>query len=116
MTSHVRKWLILTHRYLGIVLCAFFMMWFVSGIAMIYARGMPGFTPDMRLERLAELNMGAVKVTASEAVAKAELDRAPARAILLMIMDRPAYRFSSGGGNVTGLAATGGPFPDLCPP
>ena len=99
--------MILTHRYLGVVLCAFFMMWFVSGIAMIYARGMPGFTPDMRLERLAELNMGAVKVTASEAVAKAELHRAPARAILLMIMDRPAYRFSSGGGTVTVFADTG---------
>ena len=105
--------MILTHRYLGVVLCAFFMMWFVSGIAMIYARGMPGFTPDMRLERLAELNMGAVKVTASEAVAKAELGRAPARAILLMIMDRPAYRFSSGGGTVTVFADTGELLPDI---
>ena len=87
-----RKWLILTHRYAGIVLSFFFVMWFLSGIAMIYGRGMPGFTPDMRLERLAELNMGAVKVTASEAVAKAELDRAPARARTLAWQFAPSSR------------------------
>src|SRR2546427_5576252 len=112
MTSQVRKWLILTHRYLGVVLCSFFMMWFVSGIAMIYARGMPGFTPDTRLDHLTELNMGAVKLTPSEAAGKAELDRAPARAILLMIMDRPAYRFTSRG-TVTVFADTGELLPEI---
>src|SRR5438067_6677000 len=92
-----RKWLILSHRYLGIVLSLLFVMWFVSGIAMIFARGMPELTRDMRMERLTELNIGAVKLTPSEAVAKAELDRAPSRATLLMIMNRPAYRFTTSG-------------------
>jgi hypothetical protein len=97
MTVHLRKWLILTHRYLGIVLSLLFVMWFVSGIAMIFARGMPELTRDMRIEHLTELNMGAVKLTPAEALAKAELDRAPSRAVLLMIMGRPAYRFTSNG-------------------
>src|SRR5204863_3726703 len=88
-----RKWLILTHRYLGIMLSLLFVMWFVSGIAMIYARGMPSLTREMRLERLPQLNLGAVKLTPSEAEAKAELGRTPARAELLMIMGRPAYQF-----------------------
>src|SRR3989440_11882856 len=113
MTSRVRKWMILTHRYLGVVLCAFFMMWFVSGIAMIYARGMPGLTPDMRLERLTELNLGAVKLSPTEAVAKAELGESPARAMLLMIMDRPAYRFTVSGGSVTLFADTGELLPEI---
>src|SRR2546428_239230 len=69
----LRKWLILTHRYAGIVLSLFFVMWFLSGIAMIYARGMPGLTADMSLARLNELNLGAVKLSPAEAVAKAEL-------------------------------------------
>ncbi|HSU89170.1 MAG TPA: PepSY domain-containing protein, partial [Terriglobia bacterium] len=101
-----RKWLILSHRYLGIVLSLLFVMWFVSGIAMIFARGMPELTRDMRMERLTELNMGAVKLTPAEALSKAELGRTPARAVLLMIMDRPAYRFTSDG-TVTVFADTG---------
>jgi hypothetical protein len=32
-----RKWLILSHRYLGIALCLLLVMWFGSGIVMIYA-------------------------------------------------------------------------------
>src|SRR5205809_5958150 len=103
----LRKWLILTHRYAGIVLSLFFVMWFLSGIAMIYARGMPGLTADMSLARLNELNLGAVKLSPAEAVAKAELGEAPARAMMLMIMDRPAYRFTVDGGSVTLFADTG---------
>src|SRR5213079_3562556 len=109
----LRKWLILTHRYAGIVLSLLFVMWFLSGIAMIYARGMPGLTPDMRLERITELNLGAVKLSPAEAVAKAELGEAPARAMMLMIMHRPAYRFTVGGGSVSLFADTGELLPEI---
>src|SRR5438128_3765406 len=108
----LRKWMILTHRYLGIAACLLFVMWFVSGIAMIFARGMPGLTPDSRLEHLHELNLGVVKLTPAEAEMKAQLGRPPARATLLMIMDRPAYRFTSSG-FVTVFADTGEPLPDI---
>ena len=37
-----RKLLILIHRYLGTTLCLLFLMWFLTGIGMIYSRGMPG--------------------------------------------------------------------------
>src|SRR5438105_13104650 len=76
-----RKWLILSHRYLGIVLSLLFVMWFVSGIAMIFSRGMPELTRDMRMERLTGLNMGAVKLKDPEALATAELDSVPRRAV-----------------------------------
>ncbi len=107
-----RKFIILTHRYLGIVLSPFFLMWFVSGIAMIFARGMPELSSEKRLELLSELNLGVVKISPAEAGAKAELDRPPARAVLLMIMGRPAYRFE-GRGTVTIFADTGEPLPDI---
>ncbi|HEV8259162.1 MAG TPA: PepSY domain-containing protein, partial [Burkholderiales bacterium] len=102
-----RKFLILTHRYLGIAVCLLFVMWFVSGIAMIFARGMPGLTADARFQRLASLDMQAVKLTAAEAVEKALLERPPSRVSLLMVMDRPAYRLSTGRDVVTLFADTG---------
>lgn len=35
--SHVvKKWLYLTHRWIGIVSCLFFAMWFISGLVMVY--------------------------------------------------------------------------------
>jgi hypothetical protein len=92
-----RKWLILTHRYLGIPLSFLFLMWFASGIAMIFARGMPSLTPEVRLERMPALNFDAVKLRPSEALEKAQLVRPPVRATLLTVMGRPVYRFSSGG-------------------
>src|SRR2546427_13093141 len=65
-----RKWLILTHRYAGLVLSLFFVMWVLLGIAMIYARGMPGLTADISLARLNELNLWAVKISPAAAVAE----------------------------------------------
>ncbi len=79
---------------------------------MIYARGMPTLTSEMRLERLPELNLGAVRLTPSEAEVKAELGRPPGRAELLMIMGRPAYRFITDGA-VTVFADTGELLPDI---
>src|SRR5207237_4440827 len=93
----VRKWVILIHRYLGITVSLLFVMWFVSGIAMIFARGMPSLTPGERLKRLPELDISAVKLTPLEAAAKAELGRPPFQAVLLMVMGRPAYRFAGDG-------------------
>jgi len=84
--------LILIHRYLGIVLSLLFLTWFISGIAMIYARGMPSLTAEYRLERLPAINASAIRLTPDDALSKAELGP-PGSAELLTILDRPAYRF-----------------------
>ena len=52
-----RKSVILAHRYLGIALSLLFVVWFASGITMMYAGGMPRLTPDERLERLPPLDL-----------------------------------------------------------
>ena len=39
------------HRYAGIVLSLFVVMWFATGITMMYVGGMPRLTPEMRLEQ-----------------------------------------------------------------
>ena len=87
-----RKAVILSHRYLGIALSLLFVVWFTSGITMMYAGGMPRLIPDERLERLAPLDLRAVRLTPSEAAEKAGVDGGSAT--LLTVMDRPAYRVS----------------------
>jgi hypothetical protein len=59
------------------------------------------------MQRLPPLNLAAVKLNPSEALEKAQFDGAPSRATLLMIMGRPAYRFSSSSGSVTVFADSG---------
>ena len=56
----VRKWLILSHRYLGIALCLLFVMWFASGIVMIYAGGMPALTPEARRAHLPAIDFSRI--------------------------------------------------------
>jgi hypothetical protein len=102
----MRKSLILIHRYLGIALSLLFLVWFVSGIAMIYARGMPSLTPDVRLTRLPVLDTGVIRLSPLEALSKAQMAGLPDRAELLTVLDRPVYRFYSGG-YVTVFADTG---------
>src|SRR5512138_717040 len=68
----LRRTLILVHRYLGIPLSLLFVLWFVTGIAMMYVGGMPALDPTARLERLPSLDLAAVRLTPAEAAAKAE--------------------------------------------
>ena len=65
--ANLRKWLILSHRYVGLALGLLFVVWFASGIGMIYARGMPSLTEELRLERLERLDLESVRVMPVEA-------------------------------------------------
>lgn len=52
----LKRWLYLLHRWCGVVLCAFFALWFVSGVVMMYI-GYPKLTPAERLQHLPALDM-----------------------------------------------------------
>jgi hypothetical protein len=90
----IRKSLVLVHRYLGIVLSLFFVMWFATGIGMIYSRGMPRLTPEVRLARLSAVDFDRVRLTPVEAAERAGLEQS-SRTVLLTLLDRPAYRFGN---------------------
>jgi len=92
--SRFKKLLIFLHRYLGILLCLLFVVWFLSGIAMIYVKGMPALTSESRLEHLPLLDFQRINLSPSEAAERALLSEPPPSASLLTIMGRPAYRFS----------------------
>lgn len=97
MLTLIRKPLIWTHRYLGMALSLLFLMWFVTGIGMMYSRGMPRLTPEMRLARLAPLDFDRVRLSPMEAAGAAGVLAPSPRTTLVTLLDRPAYRFEGGG-------------------
>ncbi len=72
MRLHPKRWLYLAHRWLGIVLCAFFAMWFVSGVVMMYV-GYPKLTQAERLRHLPPLGDGAALLAPHRALEAAGL-------------------------------------------
>lgn len=114
MMAQLRKWLILSHRCLGIAFGLLFVVWFASGIGMIYAGGMPSLTEELRLDRIEPLDLESVRVMPREAAQRAGLSDLLGRVTLLMVADRPAYRLDSGGG-ATVFADTGEPMPEVGP-
>lgn len=81
--------LVYSHRWLGIALGLLFVLWFASGLVMIYAR-MPSLDPAERLARASALNPASIRVAPPPAAA---LDRLA----LVTLEGRPLYRISAGG-------------------
>ncbi len=113
-----RRSLILAHRYLGIAIGLLVVMWFASGIVMMYAGEMPRLTPQRRLERLSNLDLARVRLSPTEAADRARSGdpssstpntgtartaNGPRRVQLLTVLERPAYRVD----NATVFADTG---------
>ena len=89
-----RRWqrfLILSHRYLGIALCLLFCLWFASGFVIIYTGGMPQLSEAERLARLPVLNLSAVEL--SPQAARAALRRTDFPTLTTRL-GRPAYVFT----------------------
>lgn len=62
----MKRWLFLAHRWLGIVACVFMLLWFVSGIVMMYV-GYPKLTQAERLTRLPPLESAQCCISVGEA-------------------------------------------------
>src|SRR5687767_5415338 len=105
-----RRWLIYTHRWLGIAGCIVFLVWFVSGVVMMYER-MPRLTAQERLWRLPEVDVSQLRVTPAEAASAAAVT--PERFRISTSGDRPVYRFFSEGRWTTVFADTGEPLDRL---
>jgi len=103
-----RRTLFLVHRWLGIVLCAFFILWFVSGVVMLYAR-MPLLYASERFAALPALDLDAVRLSADSAWrAAGRHDVPPAKARLVTVLGRPTWLFQPAGEKWTGVRADDG--------
>jgi hypothetical protein len=102
----LKRSLIFLHRWLGVALCLLFLVWFPSGIGMMYWE-FPSVTPEMRLDRAAPLRAADVRLSPAAAWAMLREGGAPRRARLHMLDGRPLYRFQTHEGERLVDASTG---------
>lgn len=101
MLAHrLKRWLYLTHRWLGIVSCLLFAMWFLSGLVMLYA-------PYPELKQ-GEWLAGQQPIAWNQ-VKGAPPPSAAGTAALEMRGDVPVWRVKTESGTATYLASSGRP-------
>ena len=106
MSGHrTARVLVYTHRWLGIAGGVLFIVWFVSGIVMMYAR-MPALDTPERLARMPAINPQTIRV-APPAPAEGEITRV----VISTVETRPVFRVSARGRTQTIFADTGDPLP-----
>jgi hypothetical protein len=94
----VKRLLIFVHRWLGVALCLLFLIWFPSGIGMMYW-DYPAVSPADRLEHAAALDPTRIKLSPAEAAAVLGDDQ-PAQMRLNTFDGRPVYRLGRGDGSM----------------
>lgn len=90
------RWLIFGHRWLGILTCLFFFMWFATGLVLMYV-GFPEYTRSERLSRLEPIDWSAIRIPPDAALdALAAMDF-PRQFRLEMSAGEPVYRIGASG-------------------
>lgn len=107
LTRTLRRWLYIGHRWVGIVTCLFFAMWFISGVVMMYV-AFPGLSDKERLAALPDIVWEKVTLSPDDAMKKAGATRYPRDLRLNMIADEPVYRLSSWDGQWQAISAVDG--------
>ncbi|WP_419965609.1 PepSY domain-containing protein [Stenotrophomonas geniculata] len=104
LRSTARRWTYLVHRWLGIGGCLLMLLWFVSGMVMLFV-GYPKLTPGERLAALPVLGdaRGWQGLSALPAAVQAE----PEAVALTTLRGEPAYVVRSGGNVGAWSARTG---------
>jgi hypothetical protein len=91
----LKRTIIFVHRWLGVALCSLFLLWFPSGIAMMYW-DFPAVTAADRLQRSSALDPARVVVSPEQAYAVLNRPPAPREVRLNTFDGRPVYRFRVG--------------------
>ncbi len=87
----VRYWLYIGHRWLGIVACLLFAMWFLSGLVMSYV-GYPEAQPARRNQALQPIEWSQVRLDPDGLLSYLGLPRYPRELRLEMLLGEPIYR------------------------
>ena len=102
----LKRFVVFVHRWLGIALCLIFLLWFPSGIGMMYW-DYPSVRPADRLDRSPALDPSKIVLSPVEAAAKLGEAATPGQVRLNTFDGRPVYRFRSGPGEAIIYADTG---------
>jgi len=102
-----RRWLYISHRWVGIVTCLLFAMWFVSGVVMMYV-AFPALSDGERLAALPQLAWQTVVLSPDAAMKAAGATRFPRDIRLSMLADEPVYRLTGWVGKRQAVSADDG--------
>ncbi|MBR0874200.1 PepSY domain-containing protein [Bradyrhizobium tropiciagri] len=102
-----RRWLYVTHRWIGIATCLLFAMWFISGLVMMYV-AFPRLTDSERLAALPVILWNKVQITPDRALAIAGMEQYPRDLRLSMMDDIPVYRVTGWKGGAVTFSAIDG--------
>ena len=94
-TTALRRYSILIHRWMGVGFCVLFVVWFVSGIVLMYW-DFPRWSNVKRLPGMEVLDASQLQVSPEEAFARLADTRPPDRVRINMLDGRPVYRFHYG--------------------
>ena len=86
----MKRYLYLWHRWLGIVLCLFMAMWFISGVVMMYV-GYPKLTPREHLAHLPPLSVDECCISLARALTSADYRQPPDSMRLTSLRGQPHY-------------------------
>ena len=91
--------LIFLHRWVGVALCLVFLLWFPSGIGMMYWT-FPAVSNNDRLDHSPKLNPAKIMLSPTEAAGKVGIQKISPDEIRLNTFDgRPVYRLGGGRGD-----------------
>jgi uncharacterized iron-regulated membrane protein len=99
-------WLFWVHRWLGVVTCVLSVMWFLSGLVMLYVP-FPSWSDEERLAALPPIAVERVATTPDSALAAAKVTSLPSIFRLEMLADEPVYRIVANGKPASVSAVTG---------
>jgi len=111
LTRKALRWLYLAHRWLGIFACLLFVLWFVSGVIMMYV-SFPALTDAERMRYLPHVDTSAIRMTPDAAMGIAHQQQFPQLfpqdLRLQMLLDEPVYRITGWGGERVTVSAVDG--------
>ena len=103
----VRYWLYVGHRWLGILSCLLFTVWFASGLVMAYV-GFPELNEQQRVESLAPVDWSRVQLDPQKAMDLGGLSEYPRSLRIEMLLGQPVYRIVDWDGTRNGVYAADG--------
>lgn len=112
MVKAGKRWLYWIHRWLGVVTCLLCVMWFVSGLVMLYVP-FPSWSDEERIASLPRIAVERIAVTPDEALTIAGVRALPTTFRLEMLADDPVYRIVADGSHAAVSASTGQPIPGV---
>ena len=106
MIGSMKRYLYLSHRWLGIILCCFMALWFLSGVVMMYV-GYPKQTTQERLSAISSLTADNCCIEFDAALSAITQKNLPDSVRITTIADSPHYIFGFGKQQLAVNALTG---------